>query len=742
MALASEIRLGPFELVASLGTGTWGDEVYKAIDPRLNRTVVIKFLKGPEIARVASLAKILAALNNPFICPIYEVCEDYVVMEYVEGKPISGPLSTDESITLASQILNALEAAHAKGIIHQGIRPANILVARGKVKLLDFGRTEQLPVRLNAADQEALSEQMIAATAYLSPEQARCQPVDQRSDIFSVGAVLYEMLTGRRAFVGDSARDIVNMIVRSDPSPPETTIELRRIVMRCLSKDPAKRFQSVAELKSALTQIPVRKAKMAAIAVLPFANLSSDKENEYFSDGLTEEVINALAHIPGLRVTARTSAFAFRKRQEDIRKIAETLDVQGIVEGSVRLSGNRVRVTAQLINAADGFHLWSQRYDRELADVFEIQDDISHAIAKALKVRFFRGSTPSFPAYEAYLKARYYTWQLTAESLSQSLEFYEQAIALDPEFELAYCGNAGSQLARGLMGIVPADEAIAAARNSARNALYLNPSLPEANAILGAVAMLYDDNWEEADHRFGLAMMTESVSPMVHILYGYFYLLLKGQSQQAVATLQLALQEDPLNATLHFMLAMCLLVTERKEEAVRQLREALELNQGHVWSMVVLALDYWSQGMKTEARAWAERANSLAEWNPIPAGLFAGLLAQGGEPARANKVMEHLHDGLSEAPLGLVMFHLVSGEIDKAADQLERAMDKQCALGGLIHLMNCPIAKTLLFSARWPELARAWPIIQRIMTVQTGPADPHPVVAAETSATGTSGFPS
>src|SRR5262245_15394859 len=208
MALASEIRLGPFELIASLGTGTWGDEVYKAIDPRLNRTVVVKFLKeGPEIARVEKQAKILAALNNPFICAIYEVCDDYVVMEYVEGKPISGPLSTDESINLASQILNALEAAHSKGIIHQGIKPANILVARGRVKLLDFGRTEQLPVRLNAADQETLSESMVVATAYLSPEQALCQPVDQRSDIFSFGCVLYEMLTGRRAFVGDSARD-------------------------------------------------------------------------------------------------------------------------------------------------------------------------------------------------------------------------------------------------------------------------------------------------------------------------------------------------------------------------------------------------------------------------------------------------------------------------------------------------------------------------------------------------------
>src|SRR5262245_50227540 len=210
MALTPEIRVGPFELIASLGTGTWGDEVYKAIDPRLNRTVVIKFLKGPEIARVEEQAKVLAALNNPFICPIYEVCEDHVVMEYVEGKPIGGPLSTDETIQLAGQILNALEAAHSKGIIHQGIRPGNILVARGKVKILDFGRTGQLPGTVNAVDPEAMSESMVAAAAYLSPEQVLCHPVDPRSDIFSFGAVLYEMLTGHCAFRGDSAREILN----------------------------------------------------------------------------------------------------------------------------------------------------------------------------------------------------------------------------------------------------------------------------------------------------------------------------------------------------------------------------------------------------------------------------------------------------------------------------------------------------------------------------------------------------
>jgi serine/threonine-protein kinase len=716
---------GPYELLASLGPGTRG-EIYKAIDPQLNRTVVIKFLKGQESDHIKNQAKILAALNNPFICPIYEVSEDYVVMEYVEGKPISGPLSIEESINLAGQILSGLEAAHSKGIIHQGIKPANILVARGKVKLLDFGLTEQPPQRLNAGDAEAVSECKVGAMAYLSPEQALCQSADQRSDIFSFGAVLYEMLTGSRAFRGDSARDIIDKIVRSDPPPPETTTELRRIVMRCLNKDPAKRFQSIAELKVALSHTPVRKGKLVSVAVLPFANLSSNKENEYFSDGLTEEVINGLSHISGLRVTARTSAFAFRKRHEDVRKIAESLDVQAILEGSVRQSGNRIRVTAQLINAADGFHLWSQRYDRELADVFEIQDDISHAIAKALKVRLFRGSTCSFSAYEAYLKARYYTWQLTPQSLSQSLEYYEQAIALDPEFELAHCGNADSYLARGLMGIIPADEAIAAARTSAHNALYLNPSLPEANAMLGAIAMLYDNDWQEADRRFELAMITESVSSVVHILYGYFYLLLKGQVQDAIAELHRALREDPLNATLHFMVAMCFLVTGTKEQALRQLQEALELNQRHVWSMVVLALDYSSNGMNAEALVWAERATSVADWDPVPAGLLAALLVRVGESTRANNVMEHLHDGHFFGPaLGLVVFHLVTGEMDKAAGQLQRAMDEHCPIGSLIHLLNCPIAKTLLFSAQWPALAKAWPMIQRILTLQTCPAAAH-----------------
>src|SRR4030095_11824678 len=253
---------------------------------------------------------------------------------------------------------------------------------------------------------------VIGTAAYMSPEQATGRQLDPRSDIFSFGAVLYEMISGHRAFEGRSATDILTAVMRDDPRPLQATESLERIVSRCLRKQATQSFQSVTELKAELEKVQALfVTKEPSIAVLPFANMSSDKENEYFSDGLAEEIINALAHIPGLKVTARTSAFAFRGKEQDIRKIAAILRVRTILEGSVRRSGNRIRITAQLINAEDGYHLWSERYDREMSDVFAMQDEIAQAIASGLQLKLISNParhTPAFAAYEALLKARHH----------------------------------------------------------------------------------------------------------------------------------------------------------------------------------------------------------------------------------------------------------------------------------------------------------------------------------------------
>src|SRR5438093_1781745 len=314
--------------------------------------------------------------------------------------------------------------------------------------------------------------------AYLAPEQVEGKALDVRCDVFSLGAVLYEMISGHRAFEGNSLAQVLSAVLRDDPRPLQAPRTLDSIVRRCLAKERAQRFQTMSELKAALGQVSKRPDDLVpSIAVLPFANMSADKENEYFSDGLAEEIINMLAHMPGLKVTARTSSFAFRGKEQDIRKIADTLDVRTIMQGSVRRSGSRIRVSAQLINAEDGYHLWSERYDREMADVFAIQDEIAQAIAAALEVKLSIGPapllryTPNIPAYEAFLKGVYHGAKFTPESFALNWKYLEEAIALDPKFALAHNAIGGLFFGLACGTLLPAHEAMPAARRAAQAAL-------------------------------------------------------------------------------------------------------------------------------------------------------------------------------------------------------------------------------------------------------------------------------
>jgi eukaryotic-like serine/threonine-protein kinase len=706
MQLGLHTRLGPYEIEALLGAGGTG-EVYKAIDTRLNRNVAIKILNGPDMDRLEHEARVIATMNNPYICSIYDVGDHYLVMEYVEGNPIRGPLPLHECLSLAGQIATALEAAHSQGVVHRDLKPANILLSHGSLKLLDFGHAKQLGSSPSDLDPETPAGTVVGTAAYMSPEQVQGKSVDARSDVFSFGVVLYEMLSGKRAFDGDAVLDVLNAVVHNEPRPLETTPEVQSIVTRCLNKDPTKRFQSMAEVKEALARVQIHKRKEhASIAVLPFANLSGDKENDYFCEGLTEEIINQLAQIPGLRVTARTSVFVFQNRTEDIRKIAKTLDVQTVLEGSVRESGIRLRVTSQLINAADGYHLWSKGFDREKTEVFEIQDEIAGAIARSLKLRLYHGSTLSIPAYEAYLKARHHLWRLTPEGLAQSREYYEQAIALDPEFALAHSGYADYFLARAILALVPADEAMPAARASARKALDIDPSLPDAHAVLATVAALFDLDAVEAERRFDLANSHEAASPATRILHAFYYLLPRGRAPEAVKELEQGLREDPLNGTLHRVLGICLRATGRTAEASQAFREAMELDARSVQTMTMLAMDYWTSGLTEDAFAWGERAYSLTPWNPMAVGLYSGMLARREEPVLAKKVLEDLGDGQTYGTaLGLAVFDVLVGQIDSAMDRLNTLI-QQRHVAGVFNLLYSPLGQSLISSQRWPALAR------------------------------------
>jgi len=607
--LQSGHRLGPYRIDAFVAAGGMG-EVYKAFDTRLRRRVAVKRLTD-HVDRFQQEARAIAALNHPHICQIYDVGSDYLVLEYVEGTPLCGPLSPDRALTLALQIAGALEVAHARGVLHRDLKPANILVtATGDAKLLDFGLA-----KLASRDTDLTRTNIgtvLGTAAYMSPEQARGLPVDERSDMFSFGAVLYELIAGHRAFEGTTSAEVISAVLRDEPPRLHADEAVDRLVRRCLEKAPERRFQTTGELVGALRAVIGSRAssasldRTASIAVLPFADMSAEKDQEWFGDGLAEEIINALARIRPLKVTARTSAFAFRGKNQDVRSIAKALDVEHVLEGSVRRAGNRLRVTAQLIKATDGYHLWSQRYDRDMADVFAIQDEIAGSIADALRVTLGTGqkarqNTTSVPAYEAYLKARQYQWKMSPDVSMRAKQYYEQALAADPAFAMCYVGLAHHFMVLAAFSVMTSQEAVPQIRQAAQKALEIDPSLPEALAMLGIVAGIYEYEWKEAEQLFALAMRQEPVPADVQMWYGVFYLVPHARSVEAIGCFRLALRDDPLNPTYLGALAQGFAAHGQWDECERVARDVLEFDSSLIWQHHQIAESYAGRGRMSEA---------------------------------------------------------------------------------------------------------------------------------------------
>jgi len=705
--LAPTTRLGPYELLTPIGKGGMG-EVWKAVDTRLNRMVAVKRVESRHSNRFEKEARAIAALNHPNICQIHDVGPDYLVLEYIEGKPLSCPCSPEKALHLAIQIAGALEVAHRKGIIHRDLKPANILVTdEGDAKLLDFG-IAKLIVDCDAT--HTLEGAIVGTAAYMAPEQAEGKPLDERSDIFSFGAVLYEILSGRRAFGGSSFANVLSAVIRDDPRPLDAPAAMERIVMRCLRKKPADRYQSIAEVKAELSRISVpREAQRASIAVLPFANMSRDPDDDYFSDGLAEEIINALAQIPDLKVIARTSAFAFKGQNTDVRKIAEALGVTTILEGSVRRAGNRIRVTAQLITAADGTHLWSQRYDREMADVFAIQDEIAQAIARSLEVKLGKRAagrhqhTPNLPAYEAFLRGRHHLFKFNPESWQRAKERFQEAVQLDPEYAQPHASLGYGYLQAGAGGIEDLSALAPLIRAEAQKALEIDPDEPAPRFLLGSVAAAHDYDWAEASRQFRAAVARPGASAEAHWAYASLYLQPLGIFREAVDEMDLAVEQDPLNVHWRVVRASHLVHLGMAERGVEEALKTLELNENYWVTPFVLAEAYLALEMPEKALTATERAYQLAPWQTSNLGLLAGLLVRSRDKARAQEFVRQLQ-AAPGAAFGRVLYHLMCSEMDAAADWYEKAV-AQRELFAII-FASAPMIKDLRLTPRWPKLAK------------------------------------
>ncbi len=645
-----------YKILEKLGEGGMG-VVYKAEDTRLKRIVALKML-SQETAGEAEVrdrliveAQAAAALNHQNITTVFAIEEFdddiFIVMEYVDGKELreevaSGKWQMAKIIEVALKIARGLREAHNKGIIHRDIKSANIMVAKtSQVKIMDFG----LSKFFENAEPEKLGA-TLGTIAYMSPEQVRGEAVDNRSDIWSFGAVIYEMLTGEVPFPGEYAQAMLYAILNEEP---ESISEFRedvpdaliRTVERALQKNIESRYQKIediiADLKSigdagnvvgisdggvvgvkhplqidkytrqdiARNASPLQVFDIPSVAVLPFADMSQEKDQEYFCDGMAEELIDSLSKVESWRVASRTSAFRFKGVTEDVREIGQQLNVSHVLEGSVRKAGNRLRITAQLTNVNDGFQIYSEKYDRELVDVFAIQDDLARAIVQKLKVELgekekvslTKRYTEDSDAYQLYLKGRYFINKGTSKDTQKSIEYFERALKKDKNYALAHTGLADAYTLLGGTFSAPMlpSESMPKAKAAAKKAMEIDDSLAEAHTSLALVRFWYDWNWDGAEMEFKRAIELKSAYPRAYQWYAEFLSAMQ-RHQEAIETIRKALDLDPLSAHINWHVGKIYFLARNYDLAISQCQKSLEMNPKFMPALGLLRRIYQSQG--------------------------------------------------------------------------------------------------------------------------------------------------
>jgi serine/threonine protein kinase/Tfp pilus assembly protein PilF len=693
------------------------------------------------LVRFEREAKAVAALSHPNILAIHDIGREqgvpFAVMELLVGETLRSRLSGSalpwrKAVEIGAAVAEGLAAAHAKGITHRDLKPENIfLTSDGQVKILDFGLARVRPQlsaqELSSAPTMSMSTEpgtVMGTVGYMSPEQVRGAEVGAPSDLFAVGCVLYEMVAGRRAFGRRSASDTQAAILRDEPPPVVDSAsaippELERMITHCLEKNADERFQSARDLafdlrallsRSGVRERPLRRAlplatltmtlavaalvymqlsrgrteistRIQSLAVLPLENLSSDPEQDYFADGMTEALITDLSKISALRVISRTTAMRYRGVKKSLREIARELDVDAVVEGSVLRVGDRVRITAQLIEAASDKHLWAESYERDSRDVLALQSEVAQAVAREIKItltpeersRLGRVSQVNPEAHEAYLKGRFYWNQRTEKGLKQSIEYFQRAIETDPGYAAAYSGLADAYGILGNNQFVTAHDSFPKAKAAAVKALELDDSLAEAHASLALIMQNYDWDWVGAEREFQRAFGLNPNYASAHQWYA-FYLVGMGRYSDAVAEIQKARHLDPLSPRINSNVGLIFYYARDYDQALRELHKALELDPiGGRW---FLGWVYGQKRMYAEGIAVSLERSQLLEGRGTSLPDLAHAYAVAGKTVEAKQTLERIKEQSKHTyipPDAIALVHVALNEKDKAFALLEEA---------------------------------------------------------------------
>jgi serine/threonine protein kinase/Tfp pilus assembly protein PilF len=763
-----------YHIVEKLGGGGMG-VVYEAEDLKLHRHVALKFLpqeleNDPSAReRFQREAFAASALNHPNICTIYEIDEangqHFIAMELLQGQTlkhlISGkPLAIEQVLEWGAEVIDALDAAHAKSIVHRDIKPANILVTdRGHAKVLDFGlakvaRKENAVAGVGASQLPTASEQdltspgtSLGTVAYMSPEQVRGEELDARTDLFSFGLVLYEMVTGRLAFPGNTSGVIFHAILSQAPvSPlrlnPQLPPKLEEIINKALEKDRRLRYQSAADLRTDLARLkrdtdsgrsvvgtsaaamPVQpwwRTRAAigiaavvlialvasagwfyrsrvtggetidSVAVLPFVNVSGNPDSEYFSDGITESLINSLSQLPQLRVMSRDSAFMYKGKDTDAHTVGQALGVRAVFKGRVMRRGDDLDISVELIDARDNSHIWGGQYNRKSSDIFALQGEVAKEITTMLRMRLTgedekrmaKTYTANPEAYQDYLRGRYWWSKRTQEGLNKGIEYFQQAITKDPTYALAYSGLADSYPLLAVYGFVAPKEAFPRAKDAALKALQLDNTLAEAHASLGYVKATYEWDWSGAGREFQRAIELNPTYATAHHWYGQT-LSETGRLEEGIAEYKRALELDPLSLVINRQLGGAgFLYARQYEQAIEQLRKTLEMDPNFALAHQRLSTAYIQKSMYKEGIAEIEKELVISPGNSYVLSWLGNAYARAGRRAEAQKVLDRL-DELSKrtyvSPQYRVFIYAGLGKKDKAFEWLEKSYGERSIL--------------------------------------------------------------